>query len=528
MVVWPIDPVRSTLEMTTPPNAGLTLEDQPPPGFSASGRRWLWLGLGLLLLLLLNLGSRGLNESDEGRYSNIAEEMLEGVHGWWEPRMSDYLHYDKPPMTYWVTAISFESFGRNEWAARVTPLLGAAMALVGLGWAAWRLYGERVAWWSVFFCGTMVQFVVLARVLTPDMLLTGFVTLGIACWAESRQRNGSLLWWVAMLACWAGAWWTKATAALVPLLALSVGLLLTGDRPGLRALRPLRLLVLIIVTGAPWYVNLMKHHPELEGFFLGRELAGRVVGHPDGRHGGIYFHAVVGLVGWAPWWPWMMFAALKSIGRLKQRIVRQRWRALPWELWLVLIGVTVFSLISSKLPAYTLPFAPWAALLSARVLSRNADSRSMRPALVTGIALAVVFAGVTFGLPKVESRLGASSSMREVAGLLKQEHADAVYLDRYMAGMEFYFGENVFYVTDDLPRQLFADDGFCQEIGEPHFVLPARVEEHLAQHSAMNCWLVRYRARETSPLTFALAKTHSLEHVTVGDFVLDQVSGEPR
>ena len=90
---------------------------------------WWWLLAALLLALLLcNLGSRGLNEPDEGRYSNIAVEMLESGHGWWEPRMSDFAPYDKPPLVYWVTAISFKTLGTNEWAARLPSLLGALMA----------------------------------------------------------------------------------------------------------------------------------------------------------------------------------------------------------------------------------------------------------------------------------------------------------------------------------------------------------------------------------------------------------------
>ena len=101
--------------------------------------------------------------------------------------MSDFAHYDKPPMVYWVTAISFKTFGKTEWAARIPSLLGALMALVGVGWAAWRLYGNITAWWAVLFCGTLGQFWVLARMLSPDMLLTGFVTLAIGFWAEQRH-----------------------------------------------------------------------------------------------------------------------------------------------------------------------------------------------------------------------------------------------------------------------------------------------------------------------------------------------------
>ena len=68
---------------------------QPAP----SARQWALLLLALAFLLLFRLGDRGLNEPDEGRYANIALEMLEPEHSIWEPRMSDFGHSDKPPLT---------------------------------------------------------------------------------------------------------------------------------------------------------------------------------------------------------------------------------------------------------------------------------------------------------------------------------------------------------------------------------------------------------------------------------------------
>ena len=79
------------------------------------------------VLLGFGLGSRGLNEPDEGRYANIAMAMAAPGGDWWEPRQSGYGHYDKPPLIYWATALSFRAFGLNEWAARLPALFGAAL-----------------------------------------------------------------------------------------------------------------------------------------------------------------------------------------------------------------------------------------------------------------------------------------------------------------------------------------------------------------------------------------------------------------
>jgi len=72
------------------------------------------------------LGSRSLNEPDEGRYGEIAREMLE-TGNWLVPQFWYEPHLDKPPMTYWVEALSMKLFGLNEWAVRL-PLALAGCA----------------------------------------------------------------------------------------------------------------------------------------------------------------------------------------------------------------------------------------------------------------------------------------------------------------------------------------------------------------------------------------------------------------
>ena len=176
---------------------------EPPP--FPRWRDWLLLTAGLVFLFACLLGTRGLNEPDEGRYANIALAMAQpGGGGWWEPRLSGYGHYDKPPGIYWATALSLRAFGVNEWAARLPSLAGALMALGGLGWAAYRLRGANVAWWAVLIGGTSVQFWVMGRILSPDMLLTGWCTLAIAAWAEGRHRGGAWSWWGVSLLFWTG------------------------------------------------------------------------------------------------------------------------------------------------------------------------------------------------------------------------------------------------------------------------------------------------------------------------------------
>ncbi len=415
-------------------------------------RDWWLLAAALLFLLVFALGSRGLNEPDEGRYASIGLAMAQPGADWWEPRMSGFAHYDKPPLTYWATALSLRAFGSEEWAARLPSLLGAILALAGLGWATVRLRGPRVAWWAVLVCGTSVQFWALGRILSPDMLMTGWCTLGIAAWAECRHRQGAWAFWGLSLLFWTLAWWTKATPALIPLAGLVIGLWAMGDAPGRRAVRLWLLLPAILLLGSPWYLSMLHTHPELKQFFFGRELAGRMAGSVDGRHGSKFYYVAVSLLGWLPWWPvgawiwWRQRAVVPTTtGETPSAAPLPWYRRLGLEGWIVATGLVIFSLASSKLPTYTLPLAPWAALLIARPLA-GFRQREQPETIPRGLLWpAAGFAAVTIVgsllLPRFESRLGVNSSLRDVARFLQAHDARHADFDHYWAGSEFYLGE---------------------------------------------------------------------------------------
>ncbi|NND32090.1 MAG: polymyxin resistance protein ArnT, partial [Saprospiraceae bacterium] len=79
-------------------------------------------GFSLVLLLMVatlfyRLGSWGVIDSSEGRYAEISRKMVESgdyIH----PTYLGIEHYHKPPMTYWITAVSYSIFGPTPFAAR--------------------------------------------------------------------------------------------------------------------------------------------------------------------------------------------------------------------------------------------------------------------------------------------------------------------------------------------------------------------------------------------------------------------------
>lgn len=101
------------------------------------------LAIGWLLLIgwlafFWNLGNIGLIDETEPLFVEAARQMT--VTGdWITPYFNGATRFDKPPLIYWLMAIAYESFGVNEWAARLPSALAglvitgfASMPSVGL------------------------------------------------------------------------------------------------------------------------------------------------------------------------------------------------------------------------------------------------------------------------------------------------------------------------------------------------------------------------------------------------------------
>src|SRR6516164_9400337 len=105
-------------------------------------QKWRLPSLTLFTFFIL-LGSRSLNEPDEGRYSEIAHEMIE-TGDWLVPHFWYLPHLDKPPVTYWLVAASVKLFGLNEWAVRLPVALAGISGVIAAWLLGCSLGGRRV------------------------------------------------------------------------------------------------------------------------------------------------------------------------------------------------------------------------------------------------------------------------------------------------------------------------------------------------------------------------------------------------
>src|SRR6202521_5439877 len=81
-----------------------------------------WLFVPLLVVYLSGLGRVGFLGPDEPRYASIGREMARSGD-WITPRLDGRPWFEKPPLTYWLTAAGHLAHLPGEWAARLPDAL---------------------------------------------------------------------------------------------------------------------------------------------------------------------------------------------------------------------------------------------------------------------------------------------------------------------------------------------------------------------------------------------------------------------
>src|SRR6266542_3407844 len=401
------------------------MSDPEPPR-----QRWQLLALTLFTFFFL-LGGRSLNEPDEGRYAEIAREMIE-LNDWLVPHLWYVPHPHKPPLTYWAVAASISVFGQNEWAVRL-PL-----ALAGLS-GVWVTYlfglalgGRRVGIWSVLILQSSLLYFVMARMLTTDIFLTQFIAWTVyffwRSWrcldAEALEQGSERNLQTKRFFAWHLAGWitaalgflTKGPVALVMPLAAVAALAIYRRRDGARR----KMLLLGVATGlvlfgvcvAPWFCMVFKRLPRASQFMIFGQVLGHALGTAIKNRTGhpLYYFAILG-VGFLPWtlllgWLWRGAHWCRLNAAQKEG-----WTML--SVW-VLLNFILFSLTRSKLPAYILPLFPALAVMaSLRCFAPGQDSNAPQPpvwawrvCMSSPLALLVAVPVAVFSLFRIDEPLG--------------------------------------------------------------------------------------------------------------------------
>src|SRR5690606_19017613 len=155
--------------------------------------------LDLLAILLLSvffflgLGNVNLFDWDEINFAESAREML--VTGNYFSVQINYIPFwEKPPLFFWMQALSMKIFGVNEFAARFPNALFGLIYLLTLYITGWKLTKNRIfAWlWVLLYFGSILPHIYFKSGII-DPVFNYFIFLSVYCMFRIYQTEGNAL-----------------------------------------------------------------------------------------------------------------------------------------------------------------------------------------------------------------------------------------------------------------------------------------------------------------------------------------------
>ena len=344
------------------------------------------LVLGALVVpYFVNLDANSLWDTKESYEAETPREMLES--GDLSAPMFNYRPRTvKPPLGYWVVALSYRLFGIGEFAVR----LPAALAAAGTILLVWRIARLFFSPWAALAAAAMAattpRFYIIARKDPLDAMLLFWLVASAACLLRSERERSLGAWLLAWLCAGLGFLTKGPIALLIP----GAGWLAAHLWARGRRISPGRLLLAAAAFAAavaPWYLWTYGRHGTLyiTGFLLQDNL-GRYLSQSFGpARGPLYYVAVFAV----DFFPWSLAAAAAAVDLWRRRRVVAEPRTFAgaflviWPLFVFLF----FSLSRNKQEYYILPMYPILSVWIAGAAERSMRAGEPRAAGAWGWAL---------------------------------------------------------------------------------------------------------------------------------------------
>ncbi|MDQ7039189.1 MAG: glycosyltransferase family 39 protein [Aquificota bacterium] len=335
--------------------------------------------LAIAFVYFNNLGLNQVWQPNEAFYAYGAREMLR-TGDFITPVYNGEIRLNKPPMTYWITALSFMIFGVNELALRLFQ------AVLGLGTGVLtyligrRLFDKRSALFSAVILLSSFLFVANSRYTSPEVILTFFTTLTLFLWLEGYSTRNNTLIVLAFVSSALGVLTKGPVGFVMPALIVFTYLLLTDRRELLRPVYYLGTLVTVLISGW-WYLYQLLENGDVFVHVFFKENVKRVYGLESDP---VYYYLLDVPVSFLPYSFLIYPALIWSLGR------RNSVFPMVWFLSFFI----VFSLVKMKLPVYILPAYPAMALLTGHFLTEAKSMAITLSLLVLGfLQITAMWAG---------------------------------------------------------------------------------------------------------------------------------------
>ncbi|MFH0829318.1 MAG: glycosyltransferase family 39 protein [Candidatus Kerfeldbacteria bacterium] len=327
------------------------------------------------------LGKAPIGNSDEGIHALVTRQMREDGN-WLTMRFQDELYFRKPPLSFWIRAVTQNVFGENEFTDRLPSALAGVGTTMLVAFWAWR-WTKRT---SVTLIAGMIYpllpstFIHTFRTGEADGLLIFLTTLS------------ALLFWLSLKKPWylvgaalttALAFMTKSVAAGVVPIAFLLTLLVLRKWP-YRWKHVVVSVVVFLAVALPWHIyELAKYGKSFWDEYVGFHIIQRVETklHVTPQQHDMWWYLRDVSQAMFPWSFLIIPASAFALFRLRRRDEQDPAPATFLLLW-GFGTVVLFSLAATKLAWYVAPAFPAFVLLVARFI---VDPLSRLPRWLQGL-----------------------------------------------------------------------------------------------------------------------------------------------
>lgn len=344
----------------------------PKMRFTIKNLYWVDISILLLTLIvtLLGLGSYGLYEPHEGHFAMVGQEIL-WRHDWVTPHLNGSPYLNKPPLLYWLIALTTKVFGSTEFAARLPIALAGWLGIV-IAWKwsreLWGINASRLT--ALMLSVTLGWFIFTHQILIDALLGTLLISSNYFLWRSLYQPQSRFNWWgtyISLALCVL----TKGLIGIVfPLLGCLGLVIVRRDFKILNRIKLSQGLLLMLAIILPWFVAVEQANPGFWHYFIVNEHFDRLL---DRRYPPDYEVSKVSAIGYLAitvcWcFPWILFlpSVIKSTIQEWQRgflvnpslLDRKNSDGVFLLATGAILPVVLFLPLSSRLIYYSIPAIP--------------------------------------------------------------------------------------------------------------------------------------------------------------------------
>lgn len=343
-----------------------------------------------LASFLPNLAGHDLWEPDELRCAEVAREMIADGN-WVVPHLEGVVYPDKPPLYFWLMAISSYCFGGlNTFSVRLPSALAGIGGMLIIFFFGKKLGSKRAGFFAALILVAMPCYFAMSISARMDILLTFFVSSALYCFYLAYTGCSSRYCILFFFLMGLGTLTKGPVGFLIPFLTVLSYLLVKREWKKILELRLVTGFLVYAATVVSWVVPAIIIGGKGYAYqILFNQNVGRYVGGWDHQKPFTYYFMVLPII-ILPWTPLLPAVFITAI---KKRLVEDGQRFILPIMWLATTFV-FFSCSGSRGKIYLLPVLPAVSLATAFMLEAFFASDGFAPVKKLSKIYSIVMQGV--------------------------------------------------------------------------------------------------------------------------------------